>query len=225
MTLAPPRPPTPDEPDALIREARLRQKRRLLGGVLVVLAVGLSIYAIIPGGRPHTRQGRGGSQAAGSFQRCRSDQLRLTGPIGNGAYTGHSVQNFTFTNVSSRSCSLRGWPTVAAVVGSRVILETPKGARGRNGAIRTGRLLPVRTVVLRPQGKAAFNVVAIDPFMLDHAPCVRSSAELVTPPGGNVPLRVEVAPNRRPYWPGYYCGLRLGVTSLVSGRIDRYLAG
>jgi hypothetical protein len=51
--LAPPLPPSPDEREALIREARARQlRRRLLGaaGVAVAAAFGLSAYAITIGG-------------------------------------------------------------------------------------------------------------------------------------------------------------------------------
>jgi hypothetical protein len=230
MAIAPPRrPPSQDELDALVRQARARhRRRRLLGAGLVALAAGLalSIYAVASGGSHSARRGRGGtSDAVGSFPRCRSDQLRLAGPLANGAGTGHYVENFTFTNGSSSTCMLRGWPTVSAVLPSRIVSETPSRSRVPNGAVRTGRPLPVRAVRLRPRDAASFNVIWVSTEMFAHPPrCVRSFGELVTPPGAHVPLRV-VRPRYASVWPPKYCGLHLGVTPLVPGRIDRYQAG
>ena len=78
--------------------------------------------------------------------------------------------------------------------------------------------LPVREVVLRPDGAASFNAVYVDAGMVKHPPCVHSVGELVTPPGARVPLRVA-EPG------GKYCGLGVMVTPLVPGRLDRYMAG
>jgi hypothetical protein len=222
VTVAPPKPPAQNEPDALIPEARARQwKRRMLASGLVALAaaVALSLYAIASGGSDAKHGRTGGSQTVGVFRRCRSDQLRLAGPLFNGAGTGHSIENFTFTNVSGRSCVLRGWPTVAAVVQGKAVSETTGHWRIRNGARRTGRLLPVHAVQLPPRGAASFDVVALAPFTADPPPCVRASGELVTPPGGHVPLRVVV------HGKDEYCGGGLLVTPVVPGRIDRYQAG
>jgi hypothetical protein len=222
VTVAPPKPPAQNEPDALIPEARARQwKRRVVASGLVALAAAaaLSLYAIASGGSGAKLGRTGGSQAVGFFPRCRSDQLRLTGPLFNGAFTGHSIENFTFTNVSSRSCVLRGWPTVAAVVHGSVVSETTGHWRIRNGARRTGRLLPVHTVQLPPGGSASFDVVAAAPFTTNPPPCVRASGELVTPPGGHVPLRVVA------HGKDEFCGAGLMVTPVAPGRIDRYQAG
>jgi hypothetical protein len=227
VTVAPPKPPARDEPDALIPEARAHQwRRRLVGAAFVALAAGvaLSIYAVVSGGVPQgTHAGATKPDAVGSFRRCRSDALRLTGPRFNGAYTGHEVENFTLTNVSSRACVLRGWPTVSVVLADRVVSETPKGARIRNGAQRTGHLLPVRAVHLSRQGSASFNVVSSSPFVSSHPRCVRAYGEVVTPPGGDA-LRVGVS-GQGDYWPAKYCGYGVLVTSVVPGRIDHYQAG
>jgi hypothetical protein len=51
--IAPPKPPSRDELEALIKEARARHlRRRLLGaaGVAVAAAIGLSVYALTIGG-------------------------------------------------------------------------------------------------------------------------------------------------------------------------------
>jgi Protein of unknown function (DUF4232) len=228
MATAPPRrPPSQDELDALVRQARARhRRRRVLGAGLLALAAGiaLSAYAVVSGGSNGARRGHSATPgAAGSLPRCRTDQLRLAGPRANGAGTGHYVENFTFTNVSSSGCMLRGWPTVSAVLLSRIVSETPRHSRVPNGAVRTGRPLPVGAVRLRPRGAASFNVIAVSTEMFAHPPrCVRLLGELVTPPGGQVPLRV-VLPGNQARWK--YCGLDLGVTPLVPGRIDRYQAG
>jgi hypothetical protein len=196
-------------------------RRRLIGAASVALAaaVALSTYAITSGRSPDKPTRGRGSAAVGSLRRCRNEQLRLSGPRFNGAGTGHSVENFTFTNVSTRSCVLRGWPTVAAVVGNRVASETTGHWRIRNGARRTGKPLPVHSVPLPPRGAASFNVVALAPFTANPPPCVRASGELITPPGGHVPLRVVV------HGKDEYCGAGLMVTPVVPGRIDRYQAG
>jgi len=226
--VAPPKPPTRNEPDDLIPEARARQwRRRLIGAAFVALAAGvaLSIYAIASGGAPQgTHTGGGKLDAVAASPGCRSAALRLTGPRFNGAYTGHEVENFTLTNTSNRACVLRGWPTVSIVLANRVVSETPKGSRIRNGAQRTGRLLPVRAVHLSPQGSASFNVVSSSPFVASHPRCVRAFAELVTPPGTRVPLRVTIS-GQGDYWPAKYCGYGVLVTPVVSGRIDHYQAG
>jgi hypothetical protein len=60
--------------------------------------------------------------------------------------------------------------------------------------------------------------------MSSHPPCVRAFAELVTPPGGRVPLRVRVS-GQSDYWPAKYCGYGVAVTPVVPGRIDHYQAG
>ena len=51
--IAPPKPPTNDDLEALIKEARERQlRRRLLGaaGVAIAAVLGLSLYALVAGG-------------------------------------------------------------------------------------------------------------------------------------------------------------------------------
>jgi hypothetical protein len=227
VTVAPPKPPTRNEPEDLIPEARARQwRRRLIGAALVALAAGvaLSIYAVVSGGAPKGKHAGGSKLAVAALPRCRSAELRLTGPRFNGAYTGHEVDNFTFTNVSAHACVLRGWPNVSLVLRNRVVSETSKSGRIRNGAQQTGHLLPVSAVQLSPQGSASFDVVSSSPFMLRHPRCVRAFGELVTPPGGRAPMRVNVT-GQGDYWPAKYCGYGVLVTPVVSGRIDHYQAG
>src|SRR6476659_4818168 len=68
--IAPPKPPSHDELEALIKEARARQlRRRLLGaaGVAIAAALGISIYAFVIGAVQRTSIAPGrGPGAAGS---------------------------------------------------------------------------------------------------------------------------------------------------------------
>jgi len=62
--IAPPRPPSRDDLEALIEEARARQlRRRLLGaaGVAIAAALGLSVYALTIGGQPAASTAQKGS--------------------------------------------------------------------------------------------------------------------------------------------------------------------
>jgi hypothetical protein len=105
--LAPPKPPQ-DELEALIKEARERRRRQLLGaaGVAIIAALGLGIYAIAGG------LGQKGGSAGfprASVPLCRSSQLKavhigfLTGPFDN-----RDIGGLEFTNTSSLPCSLPG---------------------------------------------------------------------------------------------------------------------
>jgi Protein of unknown function (DUF4232) len=110
--IAPPKPATHDELEALIKEARERQfRRRLLGTVSVALlaAVGLAIYAFTVGG------GAPGGVTAGSpggaAPLCRSSQLSVAA-IWDGA-AGHLFNFFTITNRGAGACSVpSGRPTI-----------------------------------------------------------------------------------------------------------------
>jgi hypothetical protein len=112
--IAPPRPPSPNELEALIKEARERQlRRRLLGaaGVAIAAALGLAIYASTVGGGA---QGGGGVTTGpnrGAAPLCRSSQLSAAA-LWDGA-AGHLFNFFTITNTGAGACSVpSGRPTV-----------------------------------------------------------------------------------------------------------------
>jgi len=105
--LAPPRRPSHDELEALIKEARERQlRRRLLGaaGVAIVAALGFSVYAVVGGGsvkgiaQPPARGGR----ATGPL--CRAPQLSVSAAL-QGA-TQSLAGGATLTNTGRGTCSL-----------------------------------------------------------------------------------------------------------------------
>jgi hypothetical protein len=103
--IAPPRRPSHDELEALIKEARARQlRRRLLGaaGVAIAAALGLSAYALTVGGGGHTKP-TGGTANAG-LPLCRASQLSATAGL-SGA-VGTMDGEATLTNMSGTTCSL-----------------------------------------------------------------------------------------------------------------------
>jgi hypothetical protein len=136
---------------------------------------------------------------------------------GNGAATGKSYLNFAFTNVSRSSCVVAGRARTGVVLpgGRRIVLRAVHVPNQRH----TGKSVPARRIVLRPDGAASFTLLVPDQLMYGKPPkCVRPRAVLVAPPGSDVALRID-----RPLFE--YCGRRFeGLTPLVPGRIDRYLA-
>src|SRR6266516_3218211 len=147
--LAPPKPPSHDELEALIKEARERQlRRRLLGAASIAVAavIGLGAYAVVTGGRLD-RVGQGpakGGRATGPL--CRASQLSATaGLIGA---TGTMLGPVTLTNTSVSACSLpSGRPRVRILWQGRVLPDRETGGMDVSGET------PVR--VLAPRSKAA----------------------------------------------------------------------
>jgi Protein of unknown function (DUF4232) len=139
--------------------------------------------------------------------RCRTAQLRLgTGAHGEAAL--QFMQTLTFTNESSESCRLSGWPSVQA-----------RGRLGEPMAVKTVRVVqgkatarPYRRVLLRPRGAASFDVYGADYDAVANRPCGTVSGLVVTPPGDRAALRVAV---RLPNCGVYY------VAPLIAGRRDR----
>jgi hypothetical protein len=215
--VSPPEQPRSDDLEALIREARARQwKRRLRAAavVAVLAASALGSYALVGGNE--RGKNTGAPRGRGELTRCRASDLRLSSR-GNGAFTSHSIIDFTFTNVSSGTCMLRGWPALQLVM--RAGRRTPAHeGRIHNACLRVGSLIPVRTVVLRPGDAASFNVMVLNQVgtagPLDRS-CTWSRALMVTPPGDRLPLRFAGSLSN--------CGV--DVTPVVAGRIDRYQVG
>jgi hypothetical protein len=112
--IAPPRPPSPDALEALIKEARARQlRRRLLGaaGVGIAAALGLSIYAFVAGGSPANLAQPPASGGRATGPTCRAPQLSAA--VGFQGATQTDVGGADLKNVGGRACSLPGgWPHV-----------------------------------------------------------------------------------------------------------------
>lgn len=150
--IAPPKPPSQDELEALIKEARARQlRRRLLGaaGVAILAALGLAVYALTIGGGSQRVVTNGSTRSAASF--CRSSQLSAAVEWPTGALTP-DVGWVVLTNRSSTACLLpSGVPSARITWRGRVL---PTQEEHRVG-VRPAAWMPLRTAhVLRPGGRA-----------------------------------------------------------------------
>jgi hypothetical protein len=110
--LAPPRPPSHDELEALIKEARARQlRRRLLGaaGVAIAAALGLGVYALTVQGDGDARSTRRSASAGPPL--CSGSQLTMS--IGGQGATSMVLGGAQITNAGGQACALpRGRPVV-----------------------------------------------------------------------------------------------------------------
>jgi Protein of unknown function (DUF4232) len=149
-----------------------------------------------------------GSTGLSPSSRCLLPQLRLAATF-YGEAGGQFVQTFTFTNVSRQACRMEGWPRIGIEVApsQRVAVRTRRVVQGQSG----GR--PFARVLLRSQGAASFDVYGEDWDHLRDRSCPKTTAALVTPPGGPAALRVSV---RDPS-----CPSGLEIAPLTAGRIDR----
>jgi hypothetical protein len=103
--IAPPRPPSHDELEALIKEARARQlRRRLLGaaGIAIAAAVALSIYAVVTAGNVNSVTQANAGRGNAPF--CRSAQL--SGSAGFQGATQTMLGAVTIRNTDNAACSL-----------------------------------------------------------------------------------------------------------------------
>ena len=190
--LAPPRPPTLEETEALIREARARQRRRQLIGaglIAVAAASALAIGAGLQVNNPtNTRSRTGRPASASALPSCRSDQLRLTAPKGWGAAAGSLIAGFTLTNTSGSSCAVAGWPAVQRLsrAGQPIPVTVQRWVYTQRGPA------PYRVVRLRPGGAATFPVTGQDwNHAVDRA-CPNAGAVRVEPTGGGGWLSVAL---------------------------------
>jgi hypothetical protein len=181
--IAPPRPPSHDENEALIREARERQlRRRLLGaaGAAVVAALGLSAYALAIGGGGHAEQ-TGGVAGSGP-PLCRPTQLSTS--AGYGAAAGTVFDPVVVANSSSHACSLpAGIPHLQIVFRGKVFpIEQRPWTTGLSG------FGPPAGRVLAP-GRKAFVEVSWRDFL-----CPRPAA---APQTGSVTIVLRFADGLR----------------------------
>ena len=114
--IAPPRPPSHDELEALIKEARARQlRRRLLGaaGVAIAAAVGLSLSALGTGGatRSSAAPGKSPAQAGAPCGVAQGWSLKLAGTWSEP--TGQHTAPLAITRTGASACTLTGYPTVS----------------------------------------------------------------------------------------------------------------
>src|SRR5258708_4764922 len=112
--IAPPRPPSQDELELLIKEARARQlRRRLLGAasVAMVAAFGLGVYALAAGPAQRTVTTSGARlRAATACDAARGWRLKLSGLVSEP--TGQHTAPLAVARIGGRPCTLDGYPTI-----------------------------------------------------------------------------------------------------------------
>jgi Protein of unknown function (DUF4232) len=176
----------------------------------------LAAAVVFSAGRPGAGD-HGRLEGIAPTPRCTSEQLHLGRPEFDGAYTAHSVENLTFTNVSARRCAVHGWPAL------EVVLPDGRRVAARVGHVRnatSSRVVPARTVLLRAGGAASFHAIENDGTGLDEiCPIPLPSARvLVIPPGSSAPAHRSVAM--------LYCHaprrLLVFLSPVVAGRLNRY---
>ncbi len=206
--IAPPKPPAPDELEALIKEARERQLRRRLlaaAGVAVAAALGLGIYAFLVGGgsQQHSTTSRNRPQAAAAP--CSSAagwRLRI-----HGRWSEPTESNTTpleLTRIGAQACTLRGYPQIVLLSARGHQLNFPYTHRGDLVvAARTPRAVHVAG------GGSAF-------FLLNKNSCVVRNAKLARQLQVRLPGVRGVLTLRLPHYPMLgYCPTGL-VTIAVS---------
>ena len=130
--IAPPKPPSHDELEALIKEARARQlRRRLIGaaGVAIASALALGIYGLTVGParqpaavpKPHPRVALPCSSGGGW-------RLTLDGVWSEP--TGAHTAPLRITRIGTQPCALEGYPTVALLNARRQKLDFRYSHRG-----------------------------------------------------------------------------------------------
>ena len=146
--IAPPRRPSHDELEALIKEARERQlRRRLLGaaGAAIAAASGLAVYALTVGGGSG-RSPVGDPSAAGVVV-CRTGQLSAFTALGGAA--GSLIGPVEITNTGRTACALPAGRPAVRVTFHGGLAPTEERVWPPDSL---GRVRPIH--VLRPGAKA-----------------------------------------------------------------------
>src|SRR6266566_2886758 len=162
VVVAPPEPPRPDELELLIREARARaRRRRLLAAAVIAVAA-----AVVFGVHAVTTQNAAGSAATNrprvqpaAVSSCRLSSFRVH-RIGSFAGLGQSGGRYGLTNLTRRTCELRGWPYVVAVKADGTAATGVTARQTFYGPFRAPKRPPL--VTLKPGATAAFVLTAGD---------------------------------------------------------------
>lgn len=152
--IAPPRPPSHDDLEALIKEARARQLRRRLfaaAGVAVAAALGLGVYAFATGGKVDKVAQPPAPGGRASVPRCRSSQLAMS--IGGQGATQMVLGGALITNTGAEACALPARRPVVRITwrGKPMQVRQPVP---RPGEVQSGT--PAH--VLAPRAKALISM-------------------------------------------------------------------
>ncbi len=146
--------------------------------------------------------------------RCLTGQLRIQ-PGRSGAAAGSIGQAILFTNVDGTTCSLSGYPGVAALdAGGNQVVQARRSLNGMLGGVDVGTAAP--DVDLGPGQVASAEIEGGDNPTLPATSCPVYPAFLVTPPDDTHSVRISagVAGANSPGFQG--CGT-ISVNPVVPG--------
>ena len=156
-------------------------------------------------------------ESVAQLPRCQSSQLSAH-PAFAGVGTGNVGQVVTFTNTSSSTCTLYGYPGLQMLDGSGRPIPT-QVHRGQSYAVPQ---LPVRLVTLRPGAPASFEAGYEDGTGFSGVRCPSATTVEITPPGAYRPITIKWALN--PYGGDIErlrCG-RVSVSPVYAGTAGAY---
>lgn len=145
---------------------------------------------------------------------CHLGQLRIAaGP--SGAASGAAKQTILFTNVGRTTCSMTGYPGVAALnARGDQIAQAQRQLNGMLGGVYLGTTPPM--VTLQPGQVASAEIEGVDHPLGSATSCPIYPAFLVTPPDEthSVTITAGVAGGDSP---GFFGCVRISVNPVVPG--------
>jgi hypothetical protein len=131
--------------------------------------------------------------ASATSPSCTGDQLATR--LGrSGAGLGHVAQVVVFTNVSTSSCTLYGYPGIAGIdAAGRQVVQATRTPSGYLGGLWSTPSGPLPTVALAPGQIASALVEGVD-NQVGSMPCVQLRSLLVTAPNTTRSVELPGAP-------------------------------
>jgi hypothetical protein len=150
---------------------------------------------------------------------CRDGQISVT-PLRGGAAAGSIGQVVQFANTSSSTCTLTGYPGVAALdAAGAQVLQASRQLNGMLGGVQNGAPTPP-TVTLAPGAVASATIEGGDNPVGTATACPYYPSFLVTPPGMTQPVKVAVDVSAFA-WHGFAGCVGLYVDPVVPGNTGR----
>lgn len=202
-------PVRPANEELIIKEARQRHRRRLLAiaGIVAVVIAGIVFAAV-------NLVGDGSSQKRSSTNstlsrppqpiaaaECLNGQIKVTSLRGQ-AGAGNVDQVFGFVNTSKTSCTLTGYPSVAALDAQGTQVAQAEPLLVGIGGVHTGATTPP-TVTLKSGQTASAIIQGTEVPRGTATSCPSYPAFLVTPPNETQPVMVTAVSG---YGPGPFPG-------------------
>jgi hypothetical protein len=209
--------------ELIIKEARRRHRRRLLAIVVVIVLVvaGISIAVL-------SLNARSSSPAHSTATRtvspkplpsdttvCRSGQIEVSA-LSGGAGAGNVDQVFGFKNGSKTTCTVSGYPRIAALNAAGDPVAVAERQLSGLGGVQSGASVPP-VATLQPGQTSSAMVSGIDIPYATETTCPAGYPDfLITPPGTTQPVKISALDGAGPGpFPG--CSTLIRVNPIVPG--------